>query len=404
MRSEGGSAPLPNLPPKGLRRQSRRSKRPTGSERSELLPPRRRVAVTLPERVVYDSSVSDPGLDTRARQILLAIIAEYVDTAQPVGSRAVARRHVRGLSAATIRNVMADLEEMGYLAQPHTSAGRVPTDKAYRFYVDTLGRMPWIPAAPVRGREPAPPPARSEQLMVEAPVRLSTGTRMTGMLLAPPLMHTVLDRIELLPLGEGRALLVLVTDSGWITTRPVTLELRHPAEDPRDIGRGLSRRYRGKTFQAILDDMAAPSDWLDPLWTRHRTLADQIMALLRDRTLYVSGAINLLDHPDFGDVATLRGLLKAFEEKARLIDLLTLMARERGVQVVIGSENPVEEMQEASLVISSFTFRDQVLGVLGVVGPRRMFYSDVIALVDDTARRVSRTLDRSGPEPLYIPG
>jgi heat-inducible transcriptional repressor len=353
---------------------------------------------------VYDKGVSDPALDDRARQVLLAIIAEYVETAEPVGSRSVARRHMRGLSPATIRNVMADLEEMGYLAQPHTSAGRVPTDKAYRYYVEALGRIPWTPVVPAVAREPGRGPLGSEQVMAEAPARLSMGSHMTGMLLAPPLTYTVLDRLELVRLGEGRALLVIVTDSGWITTRPVALEARHPADDPREIGRALTRKYRGQTFQAILDDLAGPADWLDPLWTRHRALVDQIMGLLRDRTLYISGATNLLDHPDFGDVATLRRLLKAFEERARLIDLLSQMARERGVQVVIGAENPVAGMQECSLIASSFMFRDQVLGVLGVVGPRRMLYSDVIGLVAETAKEVSASLARTVPEQLYLPG
>jgi heat-inducible transcriptional repressor len=114
---------------------------------------------------VYDSSVSDISLDTRARQVLLAIIAEYVETAEPVGSRSVARRHMRGLSPATIRNVMADLEDMGYLAQPHTSAGRVPTDKAYRYYVEALGRISWTPASPTAAREPARRPVDGEQVL-----------------------------------------------------------------------------------------------------------------------------------------------------------------------------------------------------------------------------------------------
>jgi len=347
--------------------------------------------------------VSEPALDARGRQILLAIIAEYVETAQPVGSRSIARRHMRGLSPATIRNVMADLEEMGYLAQPHTSAGRVPTDRAYRFYVDALGRMPWMPAVPARETAQSSL-AAADHVMAEAPAWLSNGSHLTGVLLAPPLTHTVLGRLELVPVGEGRALLVVVTDGGWITTRPVTLEARHPVEDPREIGRTLTRRYRGQTFQAILDDLATPSDWLDPLRTRHHALLDQIIGLLRDRTLYISGAINILDQPDFGDVSTLRRLFKAFEEKARLVDLLTRMAQERGVQVLIGSENPVADMQECSLITSSFMFRSEVLGVLGVVGPRRMLYSDIIGLVGETARQVSSSLARSGPEKLYIPG
>ena len=349
--------------------------------------------------------MSSPTLDQRLRQVLLAVIAEYVETAQPVGSRSVSRRHIRGLSPATIRNAMADLEDLGFLTHPHTSAGRVPTDKAYRFYVDALGQVPWKPAE-VTGQgadAPAPSADAAERLMAETPGLLSGGTHMTGMLLAPPLRRTALDRIELVGLGEDRALAVVVTDTGWVTARAITPMPRPGMDELREIGRTLTRRYRGKTFQAILDDMDRPTDPLDPLWTRSRGLLDQIGGLLRDRNLYISGAINVLDHPDFSDVGTMRGLLKAFEDKARLVDLLTRMAEERGVQVMIGGENPVEEMRECSLITSTYTYRGQVLGVLGVVGPRRMAYGDVISIVDETARLVSSSLSRVQRE-LYLPG
>jgi heat-inducible transcriptional repressor len=348
--------------------------------------------------------MTEGHLDERRRQVLLAVIAEYVESAEPVGSRSIARRHMRGLSPATIRNAMADLEEMGYLSQPHTSAGRVPTDKAYRFYVDHLRGIPWGERAGAPSRESgAPSPAGGvERLMAETPAALSQGTNMTGILLAPPLQQTALDRIELVSLSEGRALAVVVTDTGWVTTQPLSVEPRQSLEDLREVGRALTRRFRGRTFQAILDEVAAPADPLDPLWTRSRSLVDQVVALLRARTLYVSGALNVLDHPDLGDVATMRRLLHAFEEKARLIDLLSQIAQERGVRVLIGAENPVEELREASLVASTYTYRGQVLGVLGVVGPRRMLYSDVISIVDETARLVSSSLSRVRPE-LYLP-
>jgi heat-inducible transcriptional repressor len=299
---------------------------------------------------------------------------------------------------------MADLEEMGYLTHPHTSAGRIPTDLAYRFYVDHLEQVPWMDArADAVEREPMPGgPSPVEQMMADAPMRLSQKSHMTGMLLAPPLHRTALDRIELLPLGDDRALAVMVTDTGWVTARPVSAASRLSGDELREIGRSLSRRYRGKTFGQILEDLAAPSDPLDPLWTRTRALLDQIAALFRERTLYLSGATHLLDHPDLSDVATMRPLLRAFEEKARLIDLLSRMAEERGVQVMIGSENPVEDMRECSIIASTYTFRGQALGVLGIVGPRRMAYSDVISLVDETARLVSTSLARVRQQ-LYLP-
>ena len=343
-------------------------------------------------------------LDQRSRQVLLAVIAEYVETGEPVGSRAVARRHIRGLSPATIRNAMADLEELGYLVQPHTSAGRVPTDAAYRFYVDHLQRMPWVAGkAPAVGQPSGVPQAdAAERLMAETPSLLSSGTHMMGVLLAPPLKHTALDRIELVALDEERALAVLVTDTGWVTARPINTVPRGGSEELRETGRALTRRFRGKTFQEILDDLSAPVDPLDPLWTRSRGVLDEVVALLRDRTLYVSGATNMLDHPDLSDTATLRSMLRAFEDKARLIDLLSRMAEERGIQVMIGSENPMEDMRGCSLITSTYTYRDQVLGVLGVVGPRRMPYSEVMSVVDETARVVSSALSRVRQH-LYLP-
>jgi heat-inducible transcriptional repressor len=347
--------------------------------------------------------MTSQALDRRSREILVAVIAEYVRTAEPVGSRAVARRHIRGLSPATIRNVMADLEEMGYLTHPHTSAGRVPTDKAYRFYVDHLERVPWDGSSTASSeRAPLPPADAAERLMAETPSRLSQRTHMTGMLLAPPLQHTALARVEVVSLGDDRALAVIVTETGWVTARAVSLSTRIPGDELREIGRSLTRRYRGKTFRQILDDMAAPADPLDPLWTRSGSILEQIIALLRDRTLYLSGATNMLDHPDLSDVGTMRSLLQAFEEKAQIIDLLSRLAAERGVQVMIGSENPLKQMQECSLIASTYTYRDQALGVLGVVGPRRMAYSDVISLVEETARLVSDSLSRVKQQ-LYLP-
>src|SRR2546422_3277980 len=155
-------------------------------------------------------------MDARHRDVLVAVIREYVDSTEPVGSRVLARRHFPNLSAATLRNVMADLEEMGYLASPHTSAGRVPTDKAYRFYVESF---------PPASRSPMPRetmPSRQsgiDRFMERTSTHLSAATKQTGLLLAPPLRHTVLARIDVIPLGDDRALAVVATDAGWITVR-----------------------------------------------------------------------------------------------------------------------------------------------------------------------------------------
>ena len=160
-------------------------------------------------------------MDARHRDVLIAIIREYIDTAEPVGSRVLSKRHFPHLSPATLRNVMADLEEHGYLVQPHASAGRVPTDKAYRLYVESF---PAPHAAPARREEMPSRRTGIEQFMERTSSHLSNATRLTGLLLAPPLEHTVIVRIEVMPLGDGRALAVAMTDAGWLTVRELALD------------------------------------------------------------------------------------------------------------------------------------------------------------------------------------
>ncbi|MBI1962532.1 MAG: heat-inducible transcription repressor HrcA [Candidatus Rokubacteria bacterium] len=340
-------------------------------------------------------------MDARHRDVLIAVIREYIDSAEPVGSRVLAKRHFPGLSPATIRNAMADLEEMGYLVQPHTSAGRVPTDTAYRFYV---GSFPPAPAPAAARAVETLPTRRSgiDGFMERASSHLSAVTKLTGLLLAPPLKQTTLARVDLMPLEEDRALAVIVTDAGWVTARAVTLDPPLAADGVRAIGRELTRRFAGRTVQQVVDMESAPADPLDALHTRARAVTEQIVALLRGRTLYVSGAINMLDHPEFWDIETTRELLRTLEQKERLADLMTALATAEGLQITIGEENPYAEMRECTLITSTYLYRDQVVGILGVVGPRRLPYPDVISVVNETARHVTDALSRVRQD-LYLP-
>jgi len=334
-------------------------------------------------------------MDARHRDVLVAVIREYVDSTEPVGSRVLARRHFPTLSAATLRNVMADLEEMGYLVQPHTSAGRVPTDKAYRFYVESF---PPPQSTKVARSGDTLPQRRSgiDGFMERTSSHLSTATKLTGLLLAPPLKQTTLARVDLIPLEDDRAL------AGWVTARAVTLEPPLGHDEVRAIGRELNRRYSGRTVQDVVDMETEPRDPLDTLHTRARAVIEQIVTVLRGRTLYVSGAINMLDHPEFLNLETTRELLRTFEQKERLADLMTELAGSEGVNVTIGDENPVAEMRECTLITSTYTYRDQVIGILGVVGPRRLPYPEVISIVNETARHVTEALSRVRQD-LYLP-
>ncbi|HEV8306054.1 MAG TPA: heat-inducible transcriptional repressor HrcA [Methylomirabilota bacterium] len=345
-------------------------------------------------------------LGERGRQVLQAVIFEYIVTAEPVGSRQVAKKYALGLSPATIRNTMADLEELGYLTHPHTSAGRVPTDKAYRFYVDSLTGSTQIgrPEA-LRLQRQVSGPARTEidDLMESTSAQLSALSHYAAVILAPPLRQTRLERIDLIPVAGDRALLVLATETGWGTSRILTLDERVSPAELREVARVLTERYGGLSFQEIRDrlgDTGVPVDQ-DRISRLAAVLERKAFASLWDRNLYYHGAMNILDQPEFADIGAMKAVLRAFEEKRQLIELLTARAASpEGVQVVIGSEMPYQEMQETSLVAASYKYGDRVLGVLGVVGPRRMPYAKIVPLVDYTARLVSRRLSRmTRPEP-----
>ncbi len=339
-------------------------------------------------------------MDARHREVLVALIREYIDSAEAVGSRLLAKRHFRNLSPATIRNVMADLEEMGYLSQPHASAGRVPTDKAYRLYVDSFPRPS---SSASRASDTLPARASGiDGFMVRTSEHLSAVTKMTGLLLAPPLRQTTISRVELIPLEQDRALAVLVTDSGWVTARAITLDPPLAAEEVRKIGRELSRRFRDHTVAEIVEMETVPADPLDELHTRSRAIMEQVLDMLRGRTLYISGAINMLDHPEFWDLETTRELLRTFEQKERLATLMAGLAEDEGVHVTIGEENPYAEMRECTLITSTYLYRNQVLGILGIVGPRRLPYPEVITVVNETARHVTEALSRVRQD-LYLP-
>ena len=267
---------------------------------------------------------------------------------------------MRGLSPATIRNVMADLEDMGYLSQPHTSAGRVPTDKAYRFYVDTSARD-----AVGGGARSAPAgaglPRRSgpaEQLMAETPVQLSAAHPHDG---HPPRAaaraHRAGPHRTGRRSGDGRALAVVVTDTGWVTARPIRRRRAWHRRAARDRPRASTRRYRGKTFAGDprRHGLArrSPRSALD---ARAGSLLDQIGgALPRAHALPERGHSTCSTTRTSPTWPRCGGCCSAFEDKARLIDLLSRMAQERGVQVMIGSENPLEEMRECSLIASTYT-------------------------------------------------
>ncbi|TYO96816.1 heat-inducible transcription repressor HrcA [Geothermobacter ehrlichii] len=338
-------------------------------------------------------------LSERNRFILEAIIEEHIATAEPVGSRTVARRHPLGLSPATIRNVMADLEELGYLKSPHTSAGRVPTEKGYRFYVDSLLQVRKLTPSEqkklsssyqLRGR-------KVEEVLRDISRTLSSISRYTGLVMAPRLETTVFRHIEFLPLSQGRVLVILVTHSGLVQNKII-----EPGEpiSPREleqISAYLNQTLAGLSIQQvkrkIFAEMEAEKARYDSLLAKTLALSREALEENLGTEVFIEGTSNILEQPEFANVETMRELFRAFEQKGRLIDLLNRSQEAQGVQIFIGSETGIEGIEGCSLITSHYSNKRGTIGALGVIGPSRMNYSAVIPIVDYTARLLSQVLD-----------
>ncbi|HEY3174357.1 MAG TPA: heat-inducible transcriptional repressor HrcA [Candidatus Polarisedimenticolia bacterium] len=346
-------------------------------------------------------------LDRRDQEILEAVVESYIETGEPVGSRVVSRHNREGLSPATIRNVMADLEEKRLLAHPHTSAGRVPTDTGYRAYVDMLVKNHRLPAVDERLIESYLSANQAEigELFGNVSKLLSRLSKQLGVVVTPRLSRVRLRDVELVRLGPHRVLVILVSASGMIHNKVVEIEKDHVQEDLDKIGRYLTDEFKGHTLPEIRDRILE-------LMGQEKALYD---TLLRDalnlgkagleidpRTgaageIFVDGTANLLSEPEFSSIERLKALFRTFEEKHELLRVLNNCLEEQPegvVRVVIGSENPSPEMSDCALIASSYGVPGQTLGALGIIGPTRMEYARAIALVDSVARLFSTALTR----------
>ncbi len=338
-------------------------------------------------------------LDARSREILKSIISHYILTGEPVGSRTIAKMNWEELSSATIRNVMADLEEMGFLAQPHTSAGRVPTDKGYRYYVDAL-----LPAARLGARERslierslAGTHGEFSEVMELIPKLLSRLTSQVGYFLSPPHGDAVLKHIEFVRLHNRKILVVFVDRSEVVSHRVLETESDYDQESLNRAGRYLVMEFGGLTLSEIrrrlVDLMAEEKARFDQMLRDAATLGTcYLEAEPGERKVVVDGTTNILNHPELADIATMRRLFETFEEKHRLVELLDRCIDRSGVRVVIGSEVAAPEIGRLSLVGSQYHLADGGTGYFGILGPTRMEYDRAVTLVDYISRLFSTLL------------
>jgi heat-inducible transcriptional repressor len=336
--------------------------------------------------------VRPAGLGAREREVLKSVIRAHVVTGAPVGSKTLSLGTGMDLSPATIRTVMAELEERGLLVQPHPSAGRVPTDTAYRLYVDHWMGAPRVVPAQAQAIDEALRTRRDvAELLEEASRQLSRLSHHVGVVLAPELRRIVVEHLEFVRLDPRRVVAVLVDRTGVVHNRIVEDAEASNQEDLDRLGRWLTEQFAGLTLQQMREELL-------------RRVSEERAGLALARKavepaggepegeLFVEGMANLLDEPAFADLDRMRAVLKTLEEKSRLVELLGRVLDGEGVQVVIGSENPLPGLADCSLVTSSYGAGDRVLGTVGVVGPTRMEYARTVALVDHLAKVLTRLL------------
>jgi heat-inducible transcriptional repressor len=335
-------------------------------------------------------------LDTRSRTLLKALVEHYIADGQPVGSRALSKFSGLDLSPATIRNVMADLEEAGFVASPHTSAGRIPTPLGYRLFVDNLLTVQPLEARQMGAMEEALHGLPAKQIISSASQLLSSLTHFAGVVVAPRRATSRIRQIEFLSLSEKRILLIIVTTDGEVQNRILNTEKAYSPSELVTAANYLNQNFAGLDFEQIRQHLASEIQKLrsdiTPLMSQALAAGDA--ALSEDRMPYViSGERNLLDVEDLSsNMKRLRELFDLFEQRSSLIRLLDVSNRAEGVQIYIGGESGIAPLDECSVIAASYSVDGQVVGSVGVIGPTRMAYERVIPIVDITAKLLSSAL------------
>ena len=339
-------------------------------------------------------------LDVRSRTILKEIIRVHVDTGRPVSSRTLFKSNRFHLSPASIRNIMADLTDLGFLTQPHTSAGRIPTDRAYRLYIDELMRHRRI-AVDVREQvdsDLSSAGADVPRLFQAASRLLSRLSGEVGFVVAPDALHTVVDGLRFLPVAPGRILVVQISGAE-VLSRVIETEADYSARELEAMSERITREFCGRTLyevrRRLVEAMAQEKAAYDRILTRTLELGRQALEGSEPQEqIYVDGTARLLNKPEFADVDSLKKVFWAFEEKARLLDLMTRYLDSRRTCVVLGSEQALTADPRLSAVLTSYGAGEALSGTLGVLGPARREYPRVIPVVELLGKALSEKLER----------
>jgi len=335
-------------------------------------------------------------LTERKLRILQAIIDDFVFSAEPIGSRTLSKKYDLGISPATIRNEMADLEEMGYLTHPHTSAGRVPSDKAYRLYVDSM-----MERRPLGDEEKEVIRTRLEEDMTEldktiekAAALLSEITHLTAFAITPREETNKLKYVNLLPVDEGSIVLMIVTESGKIKNTVMRMNCDYSEKKLEILSKMLTYNYRGKEVSDLLTvdiiksiegNMEAMSGMMENIMPEFMKTLEKML----DTELYMEGLTNIFNIPEYNDLDRARGFMGMLNKKEQLTKVIN--DRGDGIMITIGSENDDDEMKDCSLITATYRVNGKLVGKIGVIGPTRMEYEKVTSLVEFVTDNLSRT-------------
>lgn len=344
-------------------------------------------------------SIQSLELSERAQHLFKCLVERYIADGQPVGSRTLARDTKLDLSPATIRNVMADLEDSGLIRAPHTSAGRVPTARGYRLFVDCMLTFKSPPQTEIM--------RLSDSLQTEADIRrmmektsslLSDVTKLAGLVMLPKIEHQTLRQVEFLPLNDNRVLVILVINDREVQNRIIKTARRYTAAELTQAANYLNMAFAGKDIRdmrrELLTDLAATREELNRMMQAAIEVADQVFVEAERSSEYVlAGQNNLMEINELSDIEKLRSLFDAFGHKRDILQLLDQALNASGVQIFIGEESGYQALDGCSIVTSTYGEDGEVLGVLGVIGPTRMEYERVIPIVDLTAKMLSIALN-----------
>lgn len=347
-------------------------------------------------------TTSNPGSDKRvserAQHFLKALIERYIRDGQPVGSRTLSKDTGLELSPASVRNVMADLEDLGLISSPHTSAGRVPTVSGYRLFIDSLIKVERLAEQEVEDlRQRLDYLGDASALIASASQLLSGVTRLAGVVMMPRHERSAFRQIEFLPLSGNRVLAILVTSEGEVHNRIINTDQHYSPAQLEQAANYLNEMFIGRNIhevrERLLKDLKSTHEHMDQIMIRAMAMAQQVVEAAEDTDdCFIAGQTNLMEFSELASMERLRQLFEAFTEKNQILHLLDRCIQADGVQIFVGEESGYQLLDDCSLVTAPYHIEDQVIGVLGVIGPTRMDYERVISIVDVTARLLGTAL------------